>query len=287
MKGGLASFHGGHSKFGDGEGEVRDIADAAARKAFQAFGFSEHFQFPPARLFLPPGPDDPLLGRGDWIGGYVQSVSEVKQELSDRIPILLGCELEYIEGAAQWTKDAVSAWPFDYFVGSVHFVRYGGEDICIDCDQKRFAEALLRAGSAERVQLDYFDHVMGLVAWGVANVIGHMDLIKIMLPPEDRVPTSAIRQRVQGLLEAMRDEGVAIDVNARGLEKPCREIYPAQWILEEARKIGVHATLGDDSHGPSEVGLRLEFAVEALRRAGYEEMALVRPGGGLEPVPLP
>ena len=77
-----------------------------------------------------------------------------------------------------------------------------------------------------------------------------------------------------------------MDVNARGLLKPCKSIYPDDWILAEAGRIGVPVTLGDDSHGPSEVGLNLHVAVEAVARAGYEHIWLVRAGGELVPVPL-
>jgi histidinol-phosphatase (PHP family) len=78
-----------------------------------------------------------------------------------------------------------------------------------------------------------------------------------------------------------------MDVNARGLIKPCKAIYPADWILEDARRIGVKVTLGDDSHAPDQVGARLDQAVEALRRAGYTEMALVNRDGTLSSAPLP
>jgi histidinol-phosphatase (PHP family) len=85
----------------------------------------------------------------------------------------------------------------------------------------------------------------------------------------------------------MRDTGVALDVNARGLIKPCKRIYPDDWILSEARRIGVPVTLGDDSHGPRDVGLNLHVAVAAIARAGYGQLWLVRPGGELAPSPLP
>jgi histidinol-phosphatase (PHP family) len=282
-----ASFHGGHSTYGDGRGRVREIAQAAADRGFRAFGFSEHFDTPPCRQFNPDGRASSLDGRGEWIASYVADVQAAQRDHAGEVTILLGTELEYIRGAETWTRGQIARWPFQYFVGSVHFVRYDGEDICIDWDWPRIAEALRRAGSPERLYLDYFDHVIELLDWRMAQVIGHLDLIKIFLKPSEQVDTPAIRTKVSGILETMRDRGVAMDINARGLIKPCRCIYPADWILVEARRIGVPVTLGDDSHGPDEVGARLEVAVDALRRAGYSQMELVRPGGRLESVPLP
>ena len=282
-----ASFHGGHSSFVDGSGTVAEMAQAAAERGFRAFGFSEHFTMPPHPEFSPDGKMADRYKRSEWIGRYVTEVREAQARHAGGISILLGAELEYIRGADAWTREHIAPWPFEYFVGSVHHVRYDGEDITIDWDRARTAEALRRAGSPERLYLDYYEHVLDLLDWQLAHVVGHLDLIKINLEPAEQTDTPAIRLKVQAVLETMRDRSVALDVNPRGLIKPCRAIYPSDWILVEARRIGVAVTLGDDSHAPDAVGARLEHAVAALRRAGFDTMALIRPGGVLESVPLP
>jgi histidinol-phosphatase (PHP family) len=176
---------------------------------------------------------------------------------------------------------------FDYLVGSVHYVRLGDADILIDWERPRIDDALERAGGPERLQLAYYEHMLELVEWKLANVIGHLDLVKMLLTQEEAVRTPSIKEAVYAVLEAMRNTGVAMDVNARGLLKPCKHIYPEDWILEAARRIGVPVTLGDDSHSAADVGRNLDVAVEAIARAGYENVWLVRAGGELEPSPLP
>jgi histidinol-phosphatase (PHP family) len=284
---GWASFHGGHSHHVDGSGTVRDIAAAAAERGFIAFGFTEHFTMPPHREFSPDGKRAEKYGRCDWIVEYIAEVQAAQREHADKLTILLGAELEFLRGAEQWTKARVGCWPFQYFVGSVHHVNFDGVDYAIDWDRPRVDGAIAAAGSPERLYLHYYDHVLDLLDWRLASVVGHIDLVKIHLRPDEQVDTPAIRAKVSGVLETMRDRGVAIDVNCRGLIKPCKAIYPADWILEEACRIGVAVTLGDDSHGPEQVGARLEHGVAALRRAGYHQMWLVRPGASLEPTELP
>jgi histidinol-phosphatase (PHP family) len=283
-----ASFHGGHTTYGDGEGTVAEVAQSAVDRGFAAFGISEHFVTPPIDEFSPDGEMSPLAERDlSWLPDYVRDVRAVQSAHSGETVFLLGTELEYIRGAEEWTKTHVEPHGFDYFVGSVHFLRYGGQEICIDWDRARTEEALRHAGSPERLILDYYEHIREVLDWRLASVIGHMDLIKIQLAPEEQVVTDAIRAAVRDILTTMRDRDVAIDVNARGLIKTCRAIYPAEWILVEARKLGVPVTLGDDSHGGPDVGARLDQAVALLRRAGYEEMAIVEPGGALRGMPLP
>ncbi len=285
---GWASFHGGHTIFGDGRDTVSEMAQAAADRGFRAFGFTEHFITPSIRQFNPDGKVNKLeLRTTDWLPPYFEAVRSAQQRHAEHLQIVLGTELEFIRGAEAWTREQIARWPFEYFVGSVHFVRYENEDICIDWDRPRAAEALRRAGSPERLFLDYYDHVLELLDWRIAHVIGHLDLIKILLEPSELVDTPAIRAKVRGILETMHDRGVAMDINARGLIKPIRAIYPADWILTEARRIGVRVTLGDDSHSVIDVGARLDQAVAALRRAGFTEMVLVRPGGVMELAALP
>lgn len=275
----LSSFHGGHSRFADGK-EVREIAEAAASKNFVAFGFTEHFQTPPMAV----SPDMALY---DQLARFDEYVAGVRAAQQAHPFVLLGAEVEYIRGAFDWTREHVSRWPFDYLVGSVHYVRLGDADILIDWARPRLDDALERAGGPERLQLEYYEQLLELVSWKLATVIGHLDLIKMLLTPQEAVRTPAIEVAVRSVLEAMRDAGVAMDVNARGLLKPCKCIYPDDWILAEARRIGVPVTLGDDSHSAADVGLNLDVAVDAIARAGYEHVWLVLPGGGLEPSPLP
>jgi len=74
-----------------------------------------------------------------------------------------------------------------------------------------------------RLSVKYLEHV----PWKLATVIGDLDLIKMWLTPEETVRTPAIEAAVRAVLEAMRDAGVAMDVNARGLLKPSKCIYMA------------------------------------------------------------
>ena len=276
----LSSFHGGHSRFGDSDGEVSEIAEAAAAQNFAAYGFTEHFHIPPMAL----SPDMALHDQFTRFDDYSAAVQDAKQSHSF---VLLGTEFEYIRGALDWTREQVVRWPFDYLVGSVHYVRLGETDILIDWQRSNVDKAIEIAGGPERLQLTYYEHLQELISWNLANVIGHLDLIKMLLTPEEAARTPKIETAQRAVLEAIRDAGGAMDVNARGLLKPCKSIYPDDWILAEAHRIGVPVTLGDDSHGPADVGLNLGVAGEAIARAGYDHVWLVRPGGGLQPSPLP
>ena len=93
------------------------------------------------------------------------------------------------------------------------------------------------------------------------------ELTRLLLAREqDNLAIAARLDNIRGLL---------LDLNARGLQKPCRAIYPSLEILRIAREANVKVTLGDDSHAPSEVGRDLDRVVDHAREAGYSEIWLI------------
>ncbi len=267
----LASFHGGHSRFADGTDGPVVIARAARKRKFVAFGFTEHFDMPPEAKT-----GNWLEGRPDsWLAQYVGEVQTARAEHTGEMDVLLGAEIDFIRGARDSTKAAVSHTPFDYFVGSIHHVRIEDRDVCIQCDRVHTLAALQLAGTSEALQLLYYDHVVELLDWKLVTVIAHLDVFKKCLTDDELAVTSAVRARVADVLEAIRDAGCTLDVNAGGF-RSTGEQYPATWILREAQRVGVPVTLGDDSHGPKDVGVGLDRALDVLRSVGYTEMSLVR-----------
>jgi histidinol-phosphatase (PHP family) len=277
----LASFHGGHSRFGDGiEGPVA-IARSAKKRGFVAFGFTEHFDMPPERKC-----GNWLADRDpSWLGEYVNEVRKAQKACEGSMDVLLGAELDFIRGARESTRDAVSNAPFDYFVGSVHHIRVGDRDICIECDREHMEDALRLTGSVEAMQLVYYDHVTEMLEWDYVSIVAHLDVFKKCLLEKEREPTERIRARVREVLASIRDAGAALDVNTGGV-RTLGEPYPARWIMEEARELDVPLTLGDDSHGPDDVGGGFGEAIEMLRSIGFKTMQLVRGHRQFEPVAI-
>ncbi len=268
---------------GDGVAGPVEIARAARERGLIAFGFTEHFDMPPERKWI----DDWLADRADtWLEEYVTEVEEARREHEGHLEILLGAELEYIRGAGDSTRRAIARAPFDYFVGSVHHIRVDERDICIECDRQRMLDALSLTGSPEAMQLLYYDHVIEMLEWDFVSVVAHLDVFKRCLIPKEREPTDNVRARVRDVLAAICDAGAALDINTGGLRK-MGELYPAIWILEEAHRLNVPVTLGDDSHGPDDVGVGLDQAAGVLRAVGFEEMQLVRGHRQFQPITLP
>lgn len=208
-----------------------------------------------------------------WLTAYAAAVENARDQLKTELNIFLGTEVEFVKGEKQWTIERLTALPYDYLVGSVHYLEMDSNHILIDASEDLYMRAVDLAGSVEELGLLYFGHVEELLSWDLVDIIGHIDLIKIF-DPSPR-PSKRIRSYVAGILETMLDRGVGLDVNPAGLNKPCKQIYPAPWILREAARMGVVPVLGDDSHSPEGVGRHLDAALDLLRSTGHRELGVL------------
>jgi len=261
----LVSYHGGHTVF-DGEGELEAFVEAAIEQGFTALGFSEHMP-PPARYQYPMSPDSvTAVGMFDR---YVEEATKLQAAYRDDLPVLVGVETEYLPDEETYLADFIDQYPFDYVVGSVHFV--GG--IGFDYSREWYEQAAQACGGYERLAVEYYRMVRGLLAMNVTDVLGHLDLVKKYAPQP--IAGQVVEQAERDTLEAALKAAVILEVNPRGLIKPCKQVYPRTGLLVEARHLGIPATFGDDSHAPGEVGARLEVAAEAMRDAGYTSVTVL------------
>ncbi|MEM9488414.1 MAG: hypothetical protein AAGC55_04680, partial [Myxococcota bacterium] len=93
---------------------------------------------------------------------------------------------------------------------------------------------------------------------------------------------------IERALEAVRAAGSALDINASPSRRGTGPVYPAPDILARAQTMGIPVTLGDDSHGPDDVGVGLDACMRAISAAGYREVHyLTRRSGAVELVAAP
>ncbi len=258
----LVSFHGGHTLF-DGAGDPAEFVERAIELGFLAYGFSEHM--PPPEPYTYTDFPGAVEGRRRF-DRYVETVARLRAEYRGQIDVLLGIEIEYLPDRERAVLDYLDDYAFDYTVGSVHFI----DEFTFDLSQEVYDRGVFAHGGMDAWVEEYYSRVRQLLALGVTDVLGHLDLIKIFAEGDYR--SARVRDAETETLEAAKRAGVILDVNARGLKKPCAEIYPTDDLLAAACGMGIPATLGDDSHAVEEVGARLDQATDAMRRAGYESL---------------
>jgi histidinol-phosphatase (PHP family) len=232
-------------------GWPREYAARAVAAGLAEIGFSDHS---PMRQ---DGFDDWRMDLAQ-LEQYVASVEEARHAFPS-LRIKLALEVDYIPGHEDWIRELGSKYPWDYFIGSVHYVSDSWD---LD-NPKKLSQ--WRERDAFEVWTIYFERLTMAAASGLFHIIGHADLAKkfCFYPRQD------CSLLFTNFLEAARSTGTAIELNTAGLRKDCKEIYPSRAILELAHREGVPITFGSDAHAPEEVGMDFPGAVQLARSVGY------------------
>ena len=234
-------------------GEPVDYARQAATLGLTEIGFSDHSPMPQ---------DDfdnwRMLDR--QLDEYVAKVLQAQQEFP-QLTIRLALEVDYLPGHEEWIRQLATRHPWDYFIGSVHYLADSWD---ID-NPAKISE--WRKRDAFAVWKAYFERLAQAAASGLFEIIGHADLPKKfgIRPAQDCTPL------YESFLAAAARSGCAIELNTAGLRKDCREIYPCRSLLEIAFAKNVPITFGSDAHAPEEIGLNLAEAVALARSVGYTQ----------------
>lgn len=240
---------------GHASGEMEEYVRAAAQKDLVEIGFSDH-----APTFHVQDPE--LAMARQQLPGYVEQVRALQRKYR-RPRIKLGIEADFIPGYERELSKLLSEFDFDYVYGSVHIIgdwRF---------DDSRFYPNQYEERDVNEAYEQFFDLIRQSAQSGLFDVLGHMDLIKKF----DYRPTGKIDHLLEETVQVIADCGVCVEVNTSGLRRPCKEIYPSEKILRLCHQNGVPVTLGSDAHGPWEVGMDFDKAVDLLKKVGYTQVA--------------
>ncbi len=179
----------------------------------------------------------------------------------------VGIEADYISGAEERIEAVLAGRPFDYVIGSVHFVG----DAAVDQDRWDVWEA--EGHDPDRVWARYFEQLAAAARSGLYDVLAHPDLVKVWgagRPGPERDP----RTYWEPAVEAIAAAGVAVEVSTAGLRKPVAEIYPAAGFAELCVEADVPFTLSSDAHLPEQIGYAYPEAVAFMTGLGIETISV-------------
>jgi histidinol-phosphatase (PHP family) len=230
---------------------VERFCEAAIERGLDEIGFSEHvYYFRQTRsLWTVPYQTERCVYDLDV---YCDAVVEAKRR---GLPVKLGLEVDYVQGREDETRALLEPYPWDYLVGSVHFIDGHGIDgppPLVDAvgpeETWRRYEATLSAGAAS----------------GLFDTLGHPDVVKMFGP--------RLEWAWSDLIAAL--DGVCLEVSSAGLHKPHGRLYPEPELLQAAHDAGVPITLASDAHAPQNVGRDLARAIDHANAAGYRTVTV-------------
>ena len=248
-----------HLRNGNGEiahetSAVDPFVESAREAGVDEIGFTEHiYYFKQTRsLWTVPYHTERCVYD---IEAYVSAVVTARGR---GLPVKLGLEVDYVPGREDETRELLAHYPWDYLLGSLHYIGSLGVD-----DEPRLVDAV---GVEEAWRL-YFETLAAAARSGLFDSLSHPDLVKIF-------GARAASFDYEPVVAAIADSGVAVEVSTAGLHKPVHELYPHPEFLAACRALDVPVTLASDAHTPDVVGRDFDRALELLRSAGYDTVTV-------------
>jgi histidinol-phosphatase (PHP family) len=169
--------------------------------------------------------------------------------------VKLGIEVDYVPGREEETAALLAPYPWDYVLGSIHFIGDAGID---------GEPTLIDEVGVEEAWRRYYETLAAAASSGLFDSLAHPDLVRMHGP---EIPWDW--EAVAGSLD-----GVCLEVSSAGLHKPHTNLYPNPELLRKACARGTAITLASDAHVPENVGRDLDRAVDHAREAGYETVTV-------------
>ena len=254
----ISDYHMHTPLCGHATGEPQAYARRAIEVGLKKIGFSDHA---------------PLVSHNDrsitmdhsQLPIYHHMIESVRSEFEDDLEVIVGIEADFIPGYEELTRSMLSAYPYDYVIGSVHFIEKWGFDDPIQMKE-------WNARDVNDVYREYHRLLRKSALSRLFDVLGHVDLVKKF----DFHPTVDITAEIEENARVFKKTGVIVEVNSSGLRKPAKEIYPALHDLKIYCAKGVPITFGSDAHDPHDVGRDFDKARDLALAAGYKEYVLLK-----------
>ena len=243
---------------GHAAGSPCEYAQRALEIGLQEIGFSDHAPFVVKPL---PG----ITMETEELPVYHRMIEDVRKKFEGRLTIRVGIEADFIPGYEEKTRAIVDAYPYDYVIGSVHFIKDWGFDNPEERQQ-------WNEHDINTVYRDYFELLRASARTGFYNIIAHPDLVKKF----GNRATADMTAEIEKTAQVFKKSGVAIEINTSGRRKTVGEMYPALKDLAIYCRAGVPLTFGSDAHKPEEVGRDFDKAVDLAKKAGYKEYVMFK-----------
>lgn len=250
-------------------GYIDQYVETALERGATEIGFTEHMYrcYESESVLGSWWEEDPNPSLADELAEIVRTERnlsleryvEVVVDAKDRgLPVKLGLEVDFQPGTEEKILELLAPYPFDYLIGSVHWVGAWWPD------RKRGMEEYERIGDRAAYER-YFAAETALAESGLVDVLAHVDFVKRAggrpyYPPVDLYDK---------VVQAAAASGTAVEVSSAGLRQPIQEIYPAPLLLEMFQQADVAITLASDAHRPQDTAWALDEVIAAARTAGY------------------
>ena len=237
------------------DGPMEAYVERAIELGLREIGFSDHNP-------LPHGLAANVRMREDELEYYVNRVLDLRFQYHGKIDVLLGLEMDYLEGLEAYLEQQVRKYPWDYVIGSIHY---------LDAECLVGSWPGVFAGTTTDLYARYFELMRKLVRSGLCDIIAHLDV-----PKRAGYRAEEPADELTATLKEIKHADLCIELNTSGFrhpELPRPEPYPSLPIAEQALALGIPLIVNSDAHDPRQIGMKFGEIAAFLSRKGCRELA--------------
>lgn len=230
-----------HTAFGDGNNTPEEMVVSALEKGLDCIGLCVHSYTAFDEECCIPERDYPV---------FTAEVKRLKEKYAGKIEVLCGVEQDYYSEA--------DTSLFDYVIGSVHYVLYGGEYIPVDNTSRLLESGCLEhfGGDYYALAEKYYENVSRIAEKTHCDIIGHFDLITkfneggVLFDENNPGYIESWKKAVDALIPC----GIPFEINTGAISRGCRTApYPAKQIRDYILSKGGKLILSSDAHDKNAV----------------------------------
>ncbi len=194
---------------------------------------------------------------------YVADVLRLRDRYRGQIDVKLGIEMDYLEGFASYCAVMIARYPWDYVIGSVHY---------LDPQCRTGSWPKEFGGDAHKLYARYLELMRQLAQAGLFDIVAHFDVVK----RSGCNPTHREADDIDRTLDEIKRADLCVEINTSGFrhsELAQPEPYPSLPIAKKALAHGIVLSVNSDAHAPGQVGLRFPEIEQWLIEHGCRQLA--------------
>lgn len=259
-----------HSLYCDGNDTIEDMVLEAIRKDFTVLGFSGHGN---CRHI-----DDYSMTE-EKTQKYIHDVLAMKEKYQKQITIFLGIEEDLL--GEVFPKHQ----PYDYVIGSVHFVKAGERYLAVDQSREVTHQIVEAYGDFLNYAKSYYTEVKKIANRDEVDIVGHLDLLTKFNENEEWISfhDDNYLKIAYECIDALIAQKKIFEVNTGAIARGQRKTpYPHRTLLEYIALHGGHICLNSDCHQKAMLDCYYDESLKLIQECGFRSLMVLHDQGFVE-----
>ena len=259
-----------HSTYCDGKDTIEEMVLTAIDKGFTVLGFSGHGNCEDVAYYA--------MGDSNT-AKYIQDVLAMKEKYQDQIKIFLGIEEDAL-GKRYQKHD-----PYDYIIGSVHYVKAGDDFLAVDENAEITQQIVDYFGSFLDYAKNYYSEVKKIADMDEVDIVGHVDLLTKFNEDETFIEFNQpdYLKIAYECIDALIAKDKIFEVNTGAIARGQRKTpYPHQTLLQYIHDHGGKICLNSDCHNKEMLDCYYQESFDLIKQCGFTSLMALTDQGFIE-----